>query len=245
MPVSDPGLTREKAHDVIAGKKVSLEADSMPKGDAQREAWMKEMETLNARANELATKLGLERTTKPKIDREVAQVFAHEGDIPLEGLDHEHFKYSLVWRDPYNRLGGRIVFSYKRDGWEVCTSGTPEYAANREYQGADGTLHVVDCLLMRMPLAAYEAMKTKELRRRIAREEGVPVDLLELANRVGVDCKWGADALNMNPAATERMARAYERVNYDPRRSAAMDIAQRRLDAAIRAGTVPGAEIRR
>jgi hypothetical protein len=98
---------------------------------------------------------------------------------------------------------------------------------------------------MRMKHQPYNAMKARELARRIAREEGVPVDLLQLADRVGVDCKWGTDALNMNPAATERMSRAYERANYDPRRSAAMDIAQRRLDAAIRAGTVPGAEIRR
>jgi hypothetical protein len=158
-------------------------------------------------------------------------------EVGIRGLRSDR-AYVCVWRDPFGKLANRIFFAYKREGWEPVQAGSPEWEANPEAQAGDNTLHYADCLLMWMPKDRHDALKRKQLALRIAREEGVPQTLLELADRVGVKATAGFLPTEGGPDSIAAQASRAADAMTGARHLQAREIAQRRFDQALRAGNL-------
>jgi hypothetical protein len=203
------------------------EPDLPPAGDERREVLKRRMDSLQEELETIAKELEVEginpKTFQP--DREAMQTMGMDGELEISHAN-ANYQYVWVWRDPYNRLAGRVVFAYKREGWEVVSGDMPEA---RDRMAVTGERWAVDCLLMRMPKGRYEQIKAQERRRRLARETGVEQGLLEQAERHGAKV---FDLTTMPAYATmDRSA-----VRGQMARKMALD----RLGAHIRAGTIPG-----
>lgn len=249
MPVSDPSLDKKS---VLSPNAQDPATRLPPPGHKRDEQLRMELDELNRRAEEIASQLGIERADpariKPDHDAQaIAWKLAHPVDpnaeVGIQGLQ-DGYQYVCVWGDPRGILGNRIFWSYKKDGWETVSKGMPEYDANPDAQRGDGALHFVDTVLMRMDNARHAEMKRKNLALRIAREEGVPLALLEAADRHGAKVSYGelptdggSDSIAAQAMRASQQHMAQRRVS--PQTNAlAMEIAQRKFADALKAGTL-------
>jgi hypothetical protein len=241
MPAVDPSIKTKT--DVEAAKRAAVEA-LPPPGDERREVLKKRLEALNVEAEKIASELGIERADPARLREDREARYAYEklaasvdDDVPISNRQ-PGFHYACVWRDPFGRLGNRVVFSYIKDGWEVVKGDMPE-ARDCPQMGPCSERYYADTILMRIPVERYEAMRRKNLALRIAREEGVPADLLEKAARHGVKATYGElpshIASQIMTSSDENMR---PRRDDSTRRAMAQAIALNKLDRAIRAGTL-------
>lgn len=153
-----------------------------------------------------------------EVDREIRQI------LDLTGLEVSNpkpdYHYAWVYRDPYNRFGGRFVMQLKVLGWEIVSASDQEA---REHTFADGTRVIGDVVLLRIQKDRFRALQIADVdkRRRQQHVTGVTGDLQELAAKHGV------------PVHTQLNEQQLKRAQ-------ARSLAAQKLDKAIRTGTVPG-----
>jgi len=98
-----------------------------------------------------------------KEDREIRQV------LELSGLEVSNaqpdYHYAWVYRDPFNRFGGRMVFELKAQGFEVVSGDMPEAQEHRV--GPAGERWIGDVLLMRIPKVRWELLQNADRARRL------------------------------------------------------------------------------
>lgn len=233
-------------------------ADLPPAGDARRDEMKRRLDQLNAdRAQfeaDFAGEIGAIDPAKldPKnVDREIAVHFDPSSKM-LEVTDARPDRvYFWEQADPGGRFGNVWVLSRKATGWKVIDSKDREA---RDKMAVDGTRRVGDAILMWIERERYEQLMIADRRRRIARKEGLSVELLERAERAGVQIH---DLTNpQTPRARELFARAQAAAGDAARatmvstmrqagrggatRAMASEIANRRVEDALRAGTIPG-----
>jgi hypothetical protein len=147
-----------------------------PPGHARRETLKRRMDRLTEEAERLAAESGMERIDEAKLkaiaeDREVRQQFVVDANTGIEDVPVSNkqpgYRYVWVWRDPYNRLGGRIVFSYLRDGYEIVRGDMPEA---QEYRSVTGERWAADAMLLRIRQDVAERLDAQRRARRLALE---------------------------------------------------------------------------
>lgn len=153
-----------------------------------------------------------------EVDREIRQI------LDLTGLEvsnpKPNYHYAWVYRDPYNRFGGRFVMQLKVLGWEVV-SGSDQEA--REHSFADGTRVIGDVVLLRIQKDRFRALQLADVdkRRRQQAITGSTGGIQELADKHGVP---------LHTTLNEQQLK----------RAQARSMAAQKLDKAIRTGSVPG-----
>jgi hypothetical protein len=204
-----------------------------PAGHARREELKRRLESLQAEIEALPDDQGRIDPSKLEIDREVAVHFSGpDAELFISKAD-PNYRYTWVYRDPYNRYGGRFVRSYQVDGWEIVDSGCVEA---REHRAVDGTRWVADCLLMRMRCDHHAALHLKRFRRRVELEHGIASNLQELADKKGVKIHTSFEEM---PAHLQSAVESSSS-GLNQRRQYARQMAATQFDKAIRAGKVPG-----
>lgn len=223
-----------------------------PAGDARRDELKRRADALDAAADQLREAAGIAAADASAFD-----VDNEIGRFAGNGLDGSQVSgaladYVYVWEqaDIHNRFGGLWVTQAKSKGWEVVSGSMPE-ASERRF--VDGTRRWGDTILLRMPRERYEALEAADRRRRLARTEGVSIALLEEAERKGLAVydldnpqtprareiaqaqRAAAEAARSTMVSTMRQAG-----RSGAQRVLASELATKRLDRAIRTGTVPG-----
>jgi len=203
-------------------------------GHERREELKRRLDALVAEIEALPDDMGRIDTKALEIDREVAQHFNQDGELHISSAD-PNYKYTWVYRDPYNKFGGRFVRSYQVDGWEIVSGDKMREAWG--HRSVTGERWVADCLLMRMRCDRHADMHIKRRARRRALEEGSTAALEELAGQKGVKVHTNyADMPGHLQSAVEGASMNHMRT----RQHFARQMAVNKLDAAIRAGDVPG-----
>lgn len=211
--------------------------DELPEaGHARREELKRRLEALQAEIEKLDTgDTGTIDASKLQIDREVAVHFSGpDAELYISKAD-ANYKYTWVYRDPYNKYGGRFVRSYQVDGWEIVSGSDMREAW--EHRSATGERWVADCLLMRMRIDKHAEMHRLRRVRRRAIEGGATAALEEMADRTGV--KIHTDYSTM-PGHLQSAVESASSSHMQQRRGFARQMAVNKLDSAIRAGTLPG-----
>lgn len=209
-------------------------ADLPPPGAARAELLARRLDSLNQQAETLAAELEIERPNPNafKIDREVAQT-AQDPDLAVRHRD-PNFQYTWVFRDPFNKFGGRTVHTYEAEGWEPVRGG--ESDAKGMKIGADNCVTNADCILMKMR-KDFHVIRQAKIRARQLSIQGDPSgNLQDLADRRGIQVHTELPESVSNiiqGASTGRMAN---------RRNRARGILNSpALGQQLRAGTLPGA----
>jgi len=153
---------------------------------------------------------------KLEIDREIAY-HINRNELEITGAQ-EGFVY--CWE--YFGQNGRLVMGKKRDGWEVVNGNDPEA---QELKYVDGTRHLGDVLLMRIPKERYEVLQGVDRYRRQRQQEGIIGNLRHQADKTG-----GAIILHENDKMTQIAAQ----------RAAMQQQAYMGIDKMLREGSVPG-----
>jgi hypothetical protein len=204
-------------------------------GHARREELKRRLESLQKEIESLDDgDRGTIDPSKLEIDREVAVHFTGpDAELYISNADR-NFKYTWVYRDPYNKFGGRFVRSYQVDGWQIVTGSDMREAW--EHRSVTGERWVADCLLMRMRVDKHAEMHIKRLQRRVALEHGVTSQLEELAARSGVKVHTHYDDMPGHLQSAVESASS----GHMQRRQFARQMASTQMDKAIRAGKIPG-----
>lgn len=201
-----------------------------PAGDERTDELKRRLDDLTQQAEELASQTGQERAdpAKMRIDREVAQ-HAFDADLAIRHPD-ANYHYTWVYRDPFNKYGGRTVHKYESQGWEIVHPSDPDGRGMRP--GVDNTCVNADCVLMRQRKDVHLLAEQAKRARRRAIQDGHASTLQEMADRKGivVHTDYGSmpDSVKSAVASGQRNARAAAVLNSP---SLARD---------IRAGTIPG-----
>lgn len=230
------------------------DAPLLPPGDAQREAKKKEFETLVQRATELRDELGIEAIDPHKlrhVDNEIAVFTDRPHQLDGSEVEGKLPNFAYKWEEARGN-NGMSVEERKAEGWVVVDSSMPE---ERRRISVDGTRRWGTTVLMRITKARYEALEVVDRRRRIARMEGVSAAVLESAEKAGINVYEQSDpntpahiraAFGAAQAASAEAARAAmvstmrQAGRAGAKRVLASELANTRLERAIREGTVPG-----
>jgi hypothetical protein len=232
-----------------------------PAGDARRDEMKQRYDVLMAQAAAFEADFGAIDPRKLRPENDIARFSdaatepgAYVGR-PIDGseVDGALPGYTYTWEqaDINNRYGALWVTGRKALGWEVVTGSMPEEQRRRI---VDGTRRWGDTILLRIPTARYEVLEADDRRRRLARGEGIALNVLEEAERKGV--KVHDLASDRTPAHIRAFAHAQAAAAEAARstmvstmrqagrsgatRVLASEIANRRLSKAIRDGSVPG-----
>lgn len=249
--------TKPVVLDTASAEKAAPDSATMPPaGDARREEMKKRHDDLQRQMadfeKEFSAELGSVDPAKLKqTDNEICQAF----DPTTKMLEVSNAQSGRVYlweqADIYNRWGGFWVTGRKAQGWKLVSGDSPEA---REHKHVDGTRRVGDAVLMWIERERYEEIERVDRRRRLAIQQGVSVKVLEDAERAGVRLHDLEDA--STPDHIRQFARAQAAAATAARqtmvssmrqagrsgasRVMASELANRRLEAAIRSGSVPG-----
>jgi hypothetical protein len=187
------------------------------------------------------------------VDNDIARHFDPSSKMLEVSNARPERVYYWEQADPSGRWGNVWVLDRKSRGWKVIDSKDVEA---RDKLAVDGTRRVGDVILMWIEKDRYDELMVADRRRRIARKEGLSVELLERAERAGV--KIHDLASSATPAHIRQFARAQVAAGDAARatmvstmrqagrggatRAMASEIANRRVEDALRAGTIPGLE---
>ncbi len=164
----------------IAPKRVDAPAPTgLPDaGHSRDEELLRRTDTLEQKADELEAKLEITKMDSKNFepDREILKHYK-DGDLPVSNKD-DNYVYCWVYRDPYNRLGGRQVMQKKVQGWEVISGDMKESYENRD---VNGYRIVGDVLLMRIRLDRYMKIIKERDENNVRRREGITSNLEEKA----------------------------------------------------------------
>lgn len=235
--------------------------DGLPEaGFARREELRRRAEALMLQADELMKLYEIEGIDAEKLDpnkipREVRAAIGLNDEVYVSNADR-NYAYSWIFRDPYNRFGGRFVRAMQALGWEVVAGDLKEAC---EHKSVTGERWVSDCLLMRCRLDRYAAIQLHDREKRLAQQDGITSQFFENAARRGVrvfDEKTMPDHIRgaIESAAGARtasrpQARPVRRggLTVPPSRvlraQAAQKLAMDRLAMQIRQGTVEGLRV--
>lgn len=111
-------------------------------------------------------------------DREIRNVLELTG-LEVSNADPD-YHYAWVYRDPFNRFGGRMVFEMKALGWEVVSGDMKEAREHRV--GTAGERWIGDVLLMRIPKTRFELLVAWDTEKR-RRQQDVNGQLREMVAR--------------------------------------------------------------
>lgn len=234
-------------------------AAAMPAGDARREEMKRDADALNAQAAAFREKyqgdvgsIPADKLDPANVDNDIVREFDPITKM-LEVQDKVPGK-TYLWEqaDIHGRFGGFWVTARKAVGWEVVASG-PNFPEARNLLAVDGTRRCGDAILMRIDTHRYEELERADRRRRVARMQGVSVKLIEQAEKAGVLIH---DLVNPSTPRARDIAKAQVAAAEAARatmvstmrqagrggmtRALASEIANKRIDGAIRAGTVAG-----
>lgn len=156
-------------------------------GAARREELRRRADALAAEAARLETELeaqGIdpERLKPEAVEREVRHAVNDQGEVRVSDAQ-PGYAYSWIFRDPFNRFGGRTVYAMQALGWEVVKHDMPEA---KEHKAVTGERWVADCLLMRCTLDRFIALQLIDRKRRLAQQEGISGALIEKAASRGI-----------------------------------------------------------
>lgn len=160
-------------------------------GYARREELRRRADSLMAEAEMLMAAYEQEAIDPAKvdpanIDREIRQAIDIHNEVYVSSKD-ANFVYAWIYRDPYNKYGGRYVRSMQAllggTAWEIVRGDMKEAA---EHKAVTGERWVADCLLMRCRLDRYAKLQLIDRERRARTQEGVTASFFESANRRGV-----------------------------------------------------------
>ena len=196
-----------------------------------------------------------ERLDSKKIPREVRAAMGLNDEVYVSNSDR-NFAYSWIFRDPYNRFGGRFVRAMQAIGWEVVAGDMKEAA---EHKAVTGERWVSDCLLMRCRLDRYAMIQLMDREKRLAVQDGITSAFFENAARRGVrvfDEKTMPDHIR-GAIESQAGARTASRPTARPvarrgltvppsrvlRAQAAHKLAMDKLAMQIRQGTVEGLSV--
>jgi hypothetical protein len=221
-------------------------AELPPAGDARRDALKQRADVLQQEADALAAELQVgaiapEALDPSKVEREVLRATNAEGEVWVSKALPE-YRYCWVYRDPYNRFGGRFIYAMKALGWEVVKGDAPE--AREHEEGPSRERWVADCLLMRIRKDHWNALQLADRKKRLLQQEGIDATLLAEADRRGVRVR----DLATDPQL-QRMTGMYpdqrspqKRIasTKDLRREFAKSVARDAMTQALKDGTVPG-----
>jgi len=204
----------------------------LPAGDARREALKQAYDALQAKAEEIANELGMERPD-PNVFRRVrdADVRPHDADLIIKHPDH-NYTYTWIFRDPRGTTANRVVHTYEAKGWEAVTGGMRE--AKGMKVNAENVVWNADCVLMRMRKDRRLVMHQADLEKRRQRTEGTAANLREKADRYGV--KVSEDVPNRQIVQASEAAMQSRAA----KSAFARQMAGSQIDNAIRTGTIPG-----
>jgi hypothetical protein len=254
MP-SDAEVANDPA--VLTAEEAATQAadiSSLPEaGEARRDALRARADRLEAAAEQMRTSadIGSIDPSAFKVDREIGQYSDHGRGLDGSEVSGALSEYVYRWEqaDIRNQWGGVWVTQSQALGWEIVGGDMPE---SRERRHVDGTRRWGDTILMRIRRERYEAIQIAAQRRRLARSEGIPSQVLEHAERAGITVHDLEDPntpsrikqMAVAQRAAAESARAtmvrHMRQARSVRGEAAHEIANRRFDAALRDGKVPG-----
>lgn len=225
-----------------------------PAGDARRDEMKRRLEELQRMQadfeRDFEGEIGAVDPSKLRVENEIAQHF--DPSTKMLEVTNADPDYVYLWEqaDIHNRHGGLWVTSRKAMGWEVVEGSMKEA---RDKRAVDGTRRVGDVILMRIRRERYLALEEADRRRRIARSEGISLHVLEEAERKGVrvhdleDSRTPEHILRFahaqaaaGEAARRTMVSTMAQADRSKSRVLASSLADRRLESAIRSGTVPG-----
>lgn len=150
------------------------------------------------------------------------------------------FKY--CWVDPTNH----VLFTMSQNlGWQVVSGSDPEA---REHKDTNGYRRLGDVILMRMRADRYAALARLQEQRVQDQENAATERLEELGKRFSRSGgKIHTNLQTMDPRLRQTIeARAQgQGLPQEVRQEAAKAVAFQALDAKLRDGTVPGAEVRK
>lgn len=196
-------------------------------GDERREVLRERADNLEEAAEALGDDYGAIDPSKLEIENEIAQHFNEFNELAVSD-PQTGYHYSWTYR---GRNGFFIKWKQARD-WEVVHGAMPECM---EHKAVDGTRQIGDVLLMRIRVEKHRKWQRYDEERGQAMMEASAAQLEEMARKYagrGVTLHTNLD--ENNPHLKRAMDRAHQR-----------SLATRRVDGMIRAGTVPGAPIRK
>ncbi len=222
-----------------------------PAGYARDEEKRRRADALREAADRLDPDVG-------SIDPRAFDVENDIGQYSARGLDGsevsgalDEYVYHWEQADIRNAHGGLWVTQAKSVGWEVVQGSSMPEAKERMH--VDGTRRWGDTILMRIKRERYEAIQIVNRRRILSRSEGVSANVLAQAEKTGIAVHdlESSDT----PTHIRQMARA-QRAAAEAARSTmvhhmrqarpgrgnvgAAELANRKFDAALRSGKVPG-----
>lgn len=156
-------------------------------GDARRDELKRRTAELEAQAEELAAELDVQgidpaKLSSDAVEREVRQAVNDQGEVRVSN-PQPGYAYCWVFRDPFNKFGGRSVYSMQAMGWERVAGEMKEAI---EHRAVTGERWVADCLLMRCPLERFVQLQMISRKKRLAQQEGISSSLIEKASRRGI-----------------------------------------------------------
>jgi len=231
------------------------EAELPPPGHERREELKRRADSLMAELETVMNQLQLGGIDASKLDvdkipREVMAAMDYANhEVYVQDKD-PNFIYAWIYRDPYNKFGGREVHRLQSRGWEVVSDPLKE-AWN--YRSTTGERWVADCLLMRCRLDIYAQLQVQDRELRLRQQGAVTTSFFDIAERRGVrafDEKTMPDYMRkqMESEASFRQQQRQRRRTAIPTtqsmtRAAAQQLAMDKLAQQIKSGTVAGLNV--
>jgi len=224
-----------------------------PPGHERDEELRRRKDELDQKGALLAEQLGTERVDPAKLEPDYnvrSESYAdkygnlrQDGELEISNMQ-PGMKYAWIRRDFYGTGTSNWQTTYmRRMGWEVVRGDMPEA---QDRSAADGTRHNQDCHLMRIPTELDDENCRKNRIYRQWRETGVSQELLEQADKHGNNI-WTMENAPpaLQAALSARLSSRGVSANPAVNQMAAKHLALRALDRNIRAGTLPGLQMRR
>lgn len=164
-----------------------------PAGDARRDELKKRADDLAAEADKLMAEakergvetlsLSADKLKEIAEEREIRNVTQLSG-MEVSNADPE-YHYAWVYRDPFNRLGGRMVTEMKVLGFDLVSGDMKE--AREHKNGPCGERWIGDVVLMRIGKTRFELIQRLDAKKRAERHDvnGALRDLIAKNARFG------------------------------------------------------------
>jgi hypothetical protein len=219
------------------GSETPKDGDIPAAGFQRDEEFKRREDWLQKEAEQMANELGLVGfdASSVKLDSEVVQellksdVVDHSKRPSPSDVSQADSSYTYCWVPVYQN--GWYIKAKQFEKWEIVQNNMKEA---KEYKQADNTRRCVDCLLMRIRTDRYIVLKLAE---RAFQEGRVEAAVSSFAAK-GEQYRSRGIITHYNPVDDDFFSKKFPAY-------AAKQQATEKLNQYIRAGTVPGAEMRR
>lgn len=219
---------------VVAKGKIK---DPLPEaGHARRELLKKRQDSLEEQIEEMPEAYVVDDEAFD-LDNEMRAKLSN-----IEHVSNEDPNTAYCWADPTNH----VLFTMAQNmGWKVVSGDDKEA---REHKDANGYRRLGDVILMKMPKSRYESLGRLEAERVANQERAVTERLEELGrkfSRSGGKIHTTLDTMPDHLRKTIEARAQGQGLPTEVRKEAARGVAFQALDAKLRDGTIPGAEVRK